>query len=304
MTMAISRWVASVFVLPMLSGCNALPTVAYTKIELPKEGNTGANMQSVTDSFFLPASEIVIDRVVETKDKVEKVTFTVSSRPIESREYKVGVRPDDNWGVKTKINITKRENTDLVASIGVDTVDERKKLVEATGAAVVKTISLAAALAPEPGKGPPLPCIADSEFPVVIVLTKQALSSASSLTFGPDGQQSQTGCISVTLEPLPPDRLTQIPWDTATHNYYYSACRDAVIRVNSPSSQNFAKTVRVADPNAVQFVQLPYKGSVTAHSQCGVSVKTEAVASDVSTVEVIDAVAKATKDALDAANKK
>ncbi len=300
MTTNLFRPFACVFVASALTGCSALPTVSYVKVDASSKSD------NLTDSFYLATSEIVIDKLSETKDKVKTETqFAVTSRPIEFRSYKVGVRAADSFGVSTKVNIVKKENTDLVSSIGIETTDDRKNLIEQIGGVVVKVVTLAAALAPEPGKVD-TSCIRDNALPVVIALSPADLASTKELKFGVDGKSSASGCISVVLDPLSPDAVANIPWDSTTHNYYYSACRNAHVTVKIGNGQDFKSTVRIADPNAVQFVQFPYKGSVTSHSQCGVSVKTDSTGSSVSNLDLISALAvqgKAIKDAIDSAKK-
>jgi hypothetical protein len=65
------------------------------------------------------------------------------------------------------------------------------------------------------------------------------------------------------------------------------------------------KGLRVADPRFVQRVQFPTKGSITAHSECGVSVASEAASGDsgAAIVAALSTEAKAIKDALDSSKK-
>jgi hypothetical protein len=283
----------------LLAGCNTVPAVQYTKIEKPEDA------KKVADSFYLAQSEITIDKTAETKDSTKKTEeFLIVSRPLAYPAYKIGVRPDDSWRVTTKVSIVKIENTDLVASVGVETTDNTATVIGQIGGALVKVIGLVAALAPLPGE-----CIKADGFPVKLALSAADLAGATGAkTFNfpaAGGAPAAGGCISVAVGELPKDAMPagELPYDKTTSNYYYSACRDAVVEFTTP--KKLSKKLRIADPNYVQFVQLPYKGSVTAHSECGVSVKTEAT-SPSSATQIIDALAtqgKAIKDAIDAAKK-
>jgi hypothetical protein len=280
-------------------GCMASPTVVYVKVTDSKTA------QGITDSVYLAGSEIVIDKISGSKDE-----FSASSRPVEMREYKVGIKADGSLGVKTKVNITKRENTDLLASIGVETIDERKKIIEQVTSTIGKMAKFITTDGGDKSKAPDeKPCEFVPEattFPIVLKLGKADLKdgkNAKPVYFNADGKKAtkaSENCIRVTPGDSPVDVVDEVLWGTSTPNFYYSSCRDATVEFQfAEKGPTVSKTTRIADPNRVQFVQFPYKGSITAHSQCGVSVRTENVQSDLVTFELIDAFVKALKDLKD-----
>ena len=66
----------------------------------------------------------------------------------------------------------------------------------------------------------------------------------------------------------------------AGNGLYFSACRSlrVELRFNDPKGDgelHFVWRGRIADPDWIEFVAFPRKGSVRMHSQCGVSVTSE-----------------------------
>ncbi len=287
----------------LLSACNVVPIVQYNKIEKAEDA------RGVADSFYLAQSQVTIDKVSETEENAKsKKTeeYTIASRPVAHEAYKIGVRPDDSLWRTTKINIVKMENTDLVSSVGVETTDNTASLISSVGGAITKVIGLIGVSAPPPGLRP---CIQADGYPIQFTVTAANLTAAAKtrkINFNPDGKLDASGCISLELGDLPKDAIpaAELPFKTPTSNYYYSACRDAV--VSFKNEKTVTKKLRIADPNYVQSVEMPYKGSVSMHSECGVSVKTEANSPQNTAIGIIDALAtqgKAIKDAIDAAKK-
>lgn len=276
-----------------LVGCTVLPTVQYRMIKGP------ADMAGMTDSFYLQRSEIEIAMGPEAKDAAGKPVAqdpTITSLPRETRESKVGIRAVTNWRSSTVVTVNKFPNTDLVSSIGVEVTDNTAKSITSYGGALVKLLGIVADAAPakpasdclEPGKKITI------SFPADIQSGKTAVEGYP--------------CIEVTVFDRPVEALetNKLPIGVDTHNYYYAACRDVEISFDPKGKKPMRKRVRISDPSFVQFVQFPPKGSITSHSECGVSVKTDAAAPD-NGAAIIDALAtqgKAIKDALDAASKK
>ncbi|MEB4734136.1 hypothetical protein OXV40_34380, partial [Burkholderia contaminans] len=102
-----------------LSACTAVvPQTQYKVISTP------ADMQGVTDSFYLQATQISISQngatTKLTRSNAGKTVTNVSvaSVPTEYKDLKLGIRPVNDWRSSTMLNITKLDNTDLVISIG------------------------------------------------------------------------------------------------------------------------------------------------------------------------------------------
>jgi hypothetical protein len=281
------------------TGCAVVPSVMYTRVESPEQAI------GVTDSFYLQRSILLIDKTDGTLGDAGKKSadsFSVQSKPAEHTDFKIGIRSADGWGVKTNVNITKQNNTDLVASIGIETIDNRMQLIGQVGGILVKLLPLVGAL-----QEPPPKC--DIAFPLTINLPSQLPEKDATLYFDGDGKPVDSkGCVVVKIEKAPPDSLKiskDFPFEVKTSNFYYSACRQATIQLIQDNAK-FSRTLRISDPMRLQFVQLPIKGAVTMHSECGVSVSTDkdtGVSSGAAIVDALITQAKAIKDARDAAKK-
>lgn len=286
----------------ILTGCTVLPTVQYRIIESAKD------MDGMTDSFYRQRSEIELSLIssAEGKDvsgnKVVTTEMSITSKPREYRASKLGIHAIENWRTSTVVSVTKAPNTDRVSSIGIEVTDKTVKAIGEYGGAIVKIVSAVGAAA-----GPDTPCLTHQGGPKTITLPDTLTDSMSFDGAEADGRPVPD-CITVKLSPLPADALqaSAIPVNTDTHNYYYSACRDAEITVRQGVGRTFKKTVRVSDPQWVQLLQFPPKGTITHHSECGISVQTDKATSDSGTAAIIDALAtqgKAIKDALEAGKK-
>lgn len=287
----------------ILTGCNAVPVVRYSKID------AGHPPNDVTDSFYRAQSRISLNKTVVESEKTKKKTeqYTIASAPVAYEDdYKIGIRPDNSLRVTTKINITKIENTDLVATVGVETTDNTVSLINQVGGVLVKAATLFATTTPAagiPAKEVRKICVEDDEFPIQILIDANELMAGIEKTIPVVNRP----CIELKVAAKPKDAVktseTQM-FAGPTSNYFYSACREATVTyfLDEKKVKRFSKIVRIADPTHLQAVQLPYKGSVTMHSECGVSVKTEST-SPQNSIAIIDAVAgqlKAFKDAVDA----
>jgi hypothetical protein len=271
----------------LLTGCTVSPKVQYQEIKAPSD------MAGASDSFFLQKSVVRIEKAGLSQGKDEagaSVTIaevSIKSRPMEERARKFSIKPISNWMRKTNVNIVKVSNTDMISSIGVETTDQAAKSISDIGGAIVKVVSTAAGVF----------SVQSCKFPVEIPVTGNEVQF-----------KDPNNCATVTLGELPLDviKVTDIPKGVDTGFLYYSACRDATVTLTiNNSTIEKSQVVRVSDPNFVQMVALPYKGTVTMHSECGVSVVTQAVAES-NAVPVITALAtqgKAIKDALEAAKK-
>lgn len=274
-----------------ISGCTVLPSVKYRAITTPDD------MTGMTDAFYRQQSQIEISVVppsitAGTTTPTKPPELLIVSRPVEYRASKLGIKALTDWRSSTVVTLNKYQNTDLINSIGVEVTDNTAKAITEYGGALVKLIGLA--VSGELSQ----PCVVSGQTLIFVV-------SPQGGTF--DGNTEKKGCITVTLGALPPDAMPadKLPMNQSTHNFYYSACRDATVTVKQATSE-VTKALRVADPSYVQFVQFPPKGTITSHSECGVSVQTDKAAVD-NGAAVVNALAtqgKAIKDALDAAAKK
>jgi hypothetical protein len=301
--MQVRNSIGGAAVLLILAGCTAVPVVEYSEIKV------GPPPEGVTDTFYRAQSRITLNKTETESEKTKKKTtqFSITSAPVAyDADYKIGVKPKDSLTVTTKINVTKIENTDLVRTIGVETTDNTVNFINQVGGVLVKAVTLFAKAPPSGAKPAPEPevCIADDEFPIHIQIDSAELASGAGAKLPVPGRP----CLEVIVGPAPKDAVKTVESDMfkkPTSNFFYSACREATVTyyLDKDRKKKFAKIVRIADPTHLQAVQFPYKGSVTMHSECGVSVTTEST-SPQNSIAIIDAVAgqlKAFKDAIDAA---
>ncbi|MQA18429.1 hypothetical protein [Rugamonas rivuli] len=278
----------SILLFAFLAGCASTPSVTYRKITAQTPAET---LKKVSDSYYLNASVIVITPV-ESKDpkKDPAVTYTISSAPQEYPEFKIGIEATNNWLSTTNINITKPDNTERVGTIGTETKENAREMVKAVGGIVAKIAAFAAL---QPDGGASQSCTKELSEPVTLDLSavlkeigsgdasNQAWSKPVTFKFKKDDNQS--ACVEIEFAPIPLDarKSDTHPFDEKTSAYYYSACRAVTVKVTYPKGKIypqgkvFSKNLKVADPNFIQSVHFPYKGGITMHSECGVSVKTD-----------------------------
>jgi hypothetical protein len=290
-------------VIGLLVGCTLLPEVQYKFIE------KASDMKDQADAFY-PQQTTVTAKYVEAKDKkvgkddAIETTIELGATPSEYRAKKIGIKPVTTWRSKTSINLTKKANTDLMASAGVEVEETLVKNITDYGGALVKVIALAAVAAASADQ----PCLVPGGPDVKVNIGDRTPDQNEILADG-NAQPPREKCVKVTLGKLPPDaiKLSEMPVGTDSNFLYYSACRDATISVvqSDVSIQRQQKTVRVSDPLYVQMLQFPPKGSITLHSECGASVQTEKSTGDnmSGVIGALAAQGKAIKDAIDAAKK-
>lgn len=270
-----------------LAGCASTPSVTYRKITAQTQADT---LKKVSDSYYLNTSVIVITPV-ESKDpkKDPTVTYSIVSAPQEYQEFKIGIEATNNWLSTTNINITKPDNTERVGTIGIETKENARETVKAVGGIVAKLATFAAL---QPDTGSPS-CAQELPEPVTLDLSaalKELASGDASnrawskpVTFNFKKDDNQTACVEIEFGPIPLDarKSDAHPFDEKTSAYYYSACRAVTVKVKYPKGKIypqgkvFSKNLKIADANFIQSVHFPYKGGITMHSECGVSVKTD-----------------------------
>ena len=265
--------------LALLAGCSSQPTVTYRQID----ANTPASLlRNVSDSYYLNTSVIVISPVdMKENAKPATLTYTIASVPREYQgSFKVGIEPTNNWLSTTKVNITKPENTERIATIGTETTENAREMVKSVGGLVSAGIAMAASPAFAAG-GPTESCSKPLTAPVSIDLGPALIAQdPDPATYRFNEKAADTACVRIEFGPRPLDarKADSYPFNEKTSAYYYSACRTVVVTVTYPDKRVIRKELKIADPNFIQSVHFPYKGVITMHSECGVSVKTDASA--------------------------
>ncbi|MHA3736678.1 hypothetical protein ACXR0M_13530 [Pseudomonas sp. Eth.TT006] len=260
-----------------LSGCGTrFPSVQYEKVT----AKTTPDLEGLV-KFNLPKTILKLDRDKDKKLVLEAI-------PGESEDNLFQIHQDDPWLIKTSFKWVKRENTNLLQSVGTEVEDNRIKTIQAVGGALAsiaavlftKTIDL------EDDGGPVPPAKAKVALPLAID-TEPFLSgyTGENLQYtAENGSSEAAGKVGFTLSfgPLPPATISLKDYLSATqgksqHAIFIPACRSARIKFTDQNSElsglEFVTTV--ADPNYVQIIGLPNKGTVNFHSVCGANVLAE-----------------------------
>ncbi|WES88425.1 hypothetical protein OHJ28_12750 [Dickeya fangzhongdai] len=285
----------------VLSGCAVKPEVSYQIIQGDKPAGEKLLDKKISDSFYLASSSVIFEPEYKktSNDKEELIKYKVTVLNNDYKKFKIGIVPKESLFTKTNINITKFDNTDRVKEIGVDTEDNREKIVKEFGALAVAGIT----------------AIAWSDSPT----TKSDTVQTKFVNVDDNILNSNNGKINlfrdydaeITLESVPVDAIPA-DWvthssaenlDKIKHHFIYASCRDAVIKVKKAGAVEETVYVRVNDPRYLQAVALPVKGKVTTHSQCGVSVVTEKNSQSTDTA-VLTALLNEMKNVKDAVAKK
>lgn len=284
------RYFSAIPVVILFSACSAVPTVKYNKIQ-GADALTGDEF----DSYAFQRSVLKIDAKKDSKGQlITPLEVTVVSAPSEYNDFKVTLTHDDSVGVRTILNITKIDNTDLVKEIGTEVVDSRVDWVNKIGG-VIATL---APVAFDATKG-----LTAKDLPKVINVQPHL----KTIAVGGQENVQISGGVIIDFGPLPKDAkpIEQFPTGKSVHSYYYAACRTALVKA-TVNGHAFSQTVKVSDPRYFQSVGLPAKGKVLMHSECGVSVSSDKDNGIKTTPDIVEALAtqgKAIKDALDAAKK-
>ncbi len=275
-----------------LSGCTVVPTVEYSKITGPSDlkGNE-------IDFFYLRKSIIKIDKVGTKQDSQDKKIdkLAISSVPVESTKFKVGIRKADSIGVETNINLRKLENTALIQEVGTEVTDNRVEMIERVGTIITGAAALAFSNTELEQKTLP------KKINVSVLLAQNNIGRNKKENIdAADG-------VSIDFGEIPQDAAPtadfSIPMEMS--GLIYSACRDATVKFKYKNNK-YEKNVKISDPRFFQSIAFPVKGKITFHGECGVSVVSEKENGIKSNTEIINALivqGKAIKDAIDAAKK-
>jgi hypothetical protein len=266
----------------------------------------------MADAYFLQRSklEMSINEVTEVgkdgKPSLTVPTLTFRSTPTEDSSRKLAINPAKNWRGTTTLTLTKFENTDLVSSAGVEVTNEVINSINEFGAIIVKAAPLLA-LAGATEESVKSCLNPKGTLMTVVPVFKDAKGGAESFVLQGNASNPEKDCVKMNVEALP---LDAISFDALSTNeivdvFYYAACRQASISVIH-RGEVLKAAVRISDPRFVQAVRLPAKGTLTMHSQCGISIKSEKASNETTASAIIEALAaqaKAIKDVVEAAKK-
>lgn len=274
-----------------LAGCASRPIITYHKIDKPISDKAFAD--KITDSYFLNTTVIKIapSEPDDSSKPSKLISYTVTSEVVEARNFKVGIEPKNSFIRSTKLNIIKAENSDRAHTIGVVTTDNLVKAASSVGGLLVKAAGLVGAI---PGDKEKASCTKALAAPFLIDVSELLSHKSEVLPYQFVKDDSSTRCIQLEVGSLPPDAMSidLYPWGVETSNYYYSACREVKLTVTYPDKRVLVKSFKIADPHYIQAVQYPYTGSITMHSQCGVSVKTDGMSNPLNAIEAMTEIVK------------
>ncbi len=268
---------ACVVLAATLGGCAVNPTVRYAEATSP--ASVAAVAPRLIDSFYLQRNDVEIAvSVNREKGKDLQPELVVTNRRGEDHRHRIMLLRGDKAWTRTTISLTKLENTDLIETAGVEVEDRRVELLQAVGG-VAKTLVALGGSAGFIQRADPLGC---PDFP----LSPCELKQPDELGIPKAGATLDTKQhLLVTWGPVP---SSAVPSGTffaslplaAGNGLYYSACRSlrVELRFDDPKGEgevHFVWRGRIADPDWIEFVAFPRKGSLRMHSQCGVSVTSE-----------------------------
>ena len=272
------------------AGCTLSPEVQYKIVK------NASDMNGMDEAYSLREPTIIInhtERNKETEGSEERISDTFEIF-VEQREYlnhKLAFEPKSNIASQTNIELNKIENTDLVQSVDIETTSIVAQYITEFGGPVVKLITtFGLGVAEEP------PCMKKGES-IKIPITEDDLKSGT--------VQTGKDCITVDIKDLPPDALevSALPQNQYADRFYYASCREAEVEVEQYDGRPVHKILRISDPRYVQFARLPSKGTITMHSGCGATIRSEGdgQTGGGAILEALAVQGKAIKDALTAA---
>ena len=284
----------------LLCGCAVHPTARYVAIDnvIPKNADgavddkiaAAPNLNYGTDAqtaktikanyiaaYFLPRNTLTISyKGTEQAGKTTPPDLRVDNarQEFEDTRY-ILMRGDDLWH-RSIINLSKEDDIEVPASIGVEVIDNRKDIID-NSSQILTTLIGAGVGTAENGKT----YICD-KFPDSVCVwglpddTTRASGSQSSAATG--GAQ-----LTVTWHPLP---VTAVRADSVftlgtitgpMPGIYVAACRtvDVTYALGGADAAKKKWSGKVADPRWLEFVAFPNKGSIKANTQCGYSATAE-----------------------------
>lgn len=297
-------------ILIALVGC-ASPKVTY---DLLKENDKGVRFQ-------LAESLIKFDYVIEGAGVVKgvnpsKLLIISVPVPIESTTYTIkGSGALENWGVKTAIKASHRNDTLLLQEVGSEITDTRKQLISDIGTTVSAVIPFFAAgtaesKAVEAGSSEPPNSVTLSDLLKSPSCAADDMGKVSCKDYRfdsggvSDGKLTTPYVADIVISARPKNAVkTPTNFPLASDAVFYSACRTVTLNVKNANNKNLqgAASLRIAEAGWVEQIALPDKGKVTFGASCGADVVAEdaALPTAVDFINASLSAAKAIKEAKD-----
>jgi len=276
----------------VLSGCAADPSVRYQAAASFEDVLT--TQSKLIDTYYPQRNELTIAfKAVDAAGKpVAEPLVVVNRRTEDTSKRMLLLRGDPLW-TRTTVNLLKVENTDLIKSAGVEVADRRAELI--TNVASIAKVLIPIAFGAASGTTTEA-CGGVDPSMKTCTWTLPANAGKGA------GHQPVGAKMTIAWDPVP---VTAAPADDArvkallskpSHGMFYPACRSvaiyyvpagaraaaakdpavkALLDADSSLQPAFVWRGKVADPQYLEYVAFPRKGSIEFHTQCGVSVKTE-----------------------------
>ncbi len=249
-----------------ITACAATPHATLVLV------NSSADLNGKEfDSYALPKTFVDLAKSSDGKD------ITVTARNMQIDDFRIALRPNDSFGIKTTLTLTKESNSDLLNEVGSAITDNRVEIITDTAKVATAVVSMLA-----------LDNQVNLPFSVDTQPLLRSLARSGSAADGTKPETWPTAAGQPSLKywvgPIQPDAA---PLSSQTLLQYksgiaYAGCRElklsfvASVQLDGvPTAKNFQKSVYVADANFVRYVAFPPKGKITVHPQCGTSVTTE-----------------------------
>lgn len=266
-----------------LHGC-ATPLIKYKIIQHPQD----AAAMSVTYKLRKSIIQITNNDIAAGEDEkgqklIKPIDFTVEGIPAESKDIEIGIKPADSSKGHTVLTFNKFKDTNLIAKIKSDTQSVAPELVIVSinnikEAAKYFVGNLVDSVTAQPLSINDMNTAQEELIP--LDEAKQCIPVGQSIQFSPNFSRSVEqvkgangeNCITVQYEDLAINAkpIKDINWNTETSNFYFSACRNALVTINQADNRP-PKTyhLKIADPRYIQQILIPYKGELFAESGCG-----------------------------------
>lgn len=300
-------------IMAALAGC-ASPKVTYNEL---KENDKGVRFQ-------LAESLIKFDYATEVNGPskggpiTSKLVITSVPVAIESATYTIkGSGAIENWGVKTAIKASHRNDTLLLQELGSEVTDTRKQFISDIGSAIATAIPLFAAGATESktvesGNAQPPnaitlndllksdKCVSDASTDGKVICTDYAFSSGGVS----NGKNTEPYTADIVISARPKNAVkTPTTFPLASDAIFYSACRTVTLNLKNVNDKNLqgAASLRIAEAGWVEQLELPEKGKVIFGASCGADVVAEdaALPTAMDFINASLSAAKAIKEAKD-----
>jgi len=266
-----------------LTGCAADPSVRYVEATSPAAVARAGD--HLIDSFYLQRNDIRVELVKGAKPADQ--TMVVTNVREEDPAHRLMILRDDSMWTSTTISLTKAENSDLIDTAGVAVEDRRMELIQTIGSVAKIVVPMMGMASPGDVNEEDQHLLGCDLFPY----SACDLPQPSELNVGAAAaRRGPRGALQAFWGPVPPSAIPVAEFLAAlgtrhVHGLYYAACRSLDVRFSPDESidpdarigsVNYHWKGKIADPRWVEFVRFPRKGNIRMHSQCGVSITSEA----------------------------